>query len=161
MAEKLIADLLEATVVDNQKVYILMDGMYSDSHIVAVFRSEEDAEVYAATHRRELECPEIHEWDISAVENVHPSVSMCWEIWMYEDGFISRRISSYVFGAVSTVTLLDSRRPPEYRVTFTVPKGTTIEQVGKIARDRLAKYRYEQLEQEILALKQQMTEKPE
>lgn len=160
MPEKLIADLLEATVVDNQKVYILMDGMYSDSHIVAVFRSEEDAEVYAATHRLELECPKIREWAISTVQSSHPVVSTCWEIWVRKDGTITDRISSYAFGTVGTVTLLD-RHEAKYLVTFTVPKGTTIEQVDKIARDRLAKYRYEQLEQEMLALKQQMTEKPE
>ena len=160
MSEKLIADLLECTVVDNQNVYILMDGMYSDSHIVAVFRSEEDAEVYAATHRRELECPEIREWAISTVQSCHPVVSTCWEIWVRQDGTITNRISAYAFGTVGTVTLRD-RYAAEYRVTFTVPKGTTIEQVDKIARDRLAKYLYEQLEQEMLALKQQMTEKPE
>lgn len=161
MSEVRISDLPEFTIVDNPKVYILMDGMYSDRHIVAVFKTEEDAEVYAATHRRELEYPRIREWVISTVQSVHPSVSTCWEIWMYEDGTITDRISSYAFGTVSTVMLRDSTFPSEYLVTFTVPKGTTIEQVDKIARDRLAKYRYEQLEQEMLALKQQMTEKPE
>ena len=160
MPEVLLSDLPESIILDIPNVYILMDGMYSDSHIVAVFRSEEDAEVYAAMHRRELECPEIREWKISTVQSSHPVVSTCWEIWVRQDGIITNRISSYAFGTVGTVTLRD-RREAEYRVTFTVPKGTTIEQVDKIARDRLAKYRYEQLEQEMLALKQQMTEKPE
>lgn len=155
MPEVLLSDLPESIISDIPKVYILMDGMYSDSHIVAVFRSEEDAEVYAAMHRRELECPEIREWEISTVQSSHSVVSTCWEIWIHEDGTIANRISSYAFGTVNTVTLRD-RRNAEYRVTFTVPKGTTIEQVDKIARDRLAKYRYERLEQEMIALKQQM-----
>lgn len=160
MPEVLLSDLPKPIISDIPKVYILMDGMYSDSHIVAVFRSEEDAEVYAATHRRELECPKIREWEIFAVLSSHPVVSTCWEICVRKDGTITNRISSYAFGTVGTVTLMDLH-DAEYLVTFTVPKGTTIEQVDKIARDRLAKYRYEQLEQEMLALKQQMTEKPE
>jgi hypothetical protein len=160
MPEVLLSNSTEHIILNIPKVYILMDGMYSDYHIVAVFQSEEDAEVYAAMHRRELECPEIREWEISTVQSSHPVVSTCWEIWVCQDGTVTNRISSYAFGTVGTVTLRD-RYAGEYRVTFTVPKGTTIEQVDKIARDRLAKYRYEQLEQEMLALKQQMTEKPE
>lgn len=156
MATILLSDLIEPTIAENQRVYILTDGMYSDFHIVAVFRTEEDAEVYAATHRRQLEIPEIHEWAVFARDCTSPPVSVCWEVWIYEDGLITNRIMSYSFDSVETVSLRDQFNR-EYRVTFTVSKGTTIEQVDKIARDRLAKYRYEMLEKEMLSLKEQIS----
>ena len=157
MAEIKLADLVEPTVIDNQKVYILTDGTYSDYHIVAVFHTQEEAETFAAMHQRDFECPEIEEWAISTVENVNRPVMTYWEIRIYEDGTVRDRESSYTFDVPSTVTSIETgTRNPLYLVKFSVPKGTVIEQVDKIARDRLAKYRYERLEQEMIALKQQM-----
>ena len=159
MAEIKFADLVEPTVIDNQKVYILTDGTYSDYHIVAVFHTQEEAETYAAMHQRDFECPEIAEWNISTVENVSRPVRTYWEIRIYEDGTVRDRESSYSFDVPITVTPIETgTRNPLYLVKFSVPKDTVIEQVDKIARDRLARYRYEQLENEMLRLRESMIE---
>lgn len=159
MATVKIDDLIPATIANN--VYIVTSGEYSDYGVVAAFETEEQAKLYCAIHENYLECPGILELAIENVEDAGIPVMLYWIVRITEDGSILSKQSRYTIQNRNSVVCKgrDSRRRVTvYEVCFTVAEEKSVDVIDKIARDRVAKYRYEQLEKEMLGLKEQIKE---
>ena len=129
-------------------VYIVTSGEYSDYSIVAAFETEDQAKLYCAIHENSLEYPNIVELETETVENTDAPVMIYWIVKISDDGRILSKQSSYTIKNRNSVVCKGRdgwRNITVYEVCFTVAEEKGIDVIDKIARDRLAKYKYNKL----------------
>lgn len=162
MATAKIDDLIPATMVN--KVYIVTSGEYSDYGVVAAFNTEEHAKLYCAIHENSLDCPDILELEIENVENAGVPVMIYWIVHITDNGSILSKQSRYTIKNRNSVVCKGRdawRNITFYEVCFTVAEGKSDDVIDKIARDRLAKYKYQKLVDEMEELKTNMINETE
>lgn len=162
MATIKIDDIIPGTIVN--KVYIVTSGEYSDYGVVAAFNTEEQAKLYCAIHENSLDCPDILELEIENVENAGVPVMLYWIVRITENGSILSKESRYTIKNRTSVICKGRdawRNTTVYEVCFTVSEGKSVDVIDKIARDRLAKYKYQKLVDEMEQLKTQMINESE
>lgn len=140
-------------------VYIVTSGEYSDYSVVTACETEEQAKRYCAIHEDSLDCPEILELETEKMDNPTTPVMMYWRVNISSDGKILHKESRYTVKNRSSVTCKGRdgwRNITVYEVCFTVAEGKGDDVIDKIARDRLAKYKYQKLVDEMEELKTHM-----
>lgn len=162
MATVRIDDLIPATI--NNMVYIVTSGEYSDYSVVAAFNTEKQAKLYCAIHENSLDCPDILELEIQNIENAGVPVMLYWIVRISDDGRILSTQSRYTTKNRNSVVCKGRdtwKNIIVYEVCFTVAEEKGVDVIEKIARDRLAKYKYNKLVEEMHELESQMTEETE
>lgn len=155
-------DLIHGTV--GNKVYIVTSGEYSDYGVVAAFNTEEQAKLYCAIHENSLDCPGILELEIENVENAGVPVMLYWVVRISDDGRILSKQSRYTIKDKNSVVCKGRASWGNitiYEVCFTVAEEKGVDVIDKIARDRLAKYKYNKLVEEMHELKSCISDKTE
>lgn len=145
-------------------VYIVTSGEYSDYSIVAAFETEDQAKLYCAIHENALYCPDIVELETETVENTNGPAMIYWIVKISDDGRILSKQSRYTTKNRNSVVCKGRdgwRNITVYEVCFTVAEEKGIDVIDKIARDRLAKYKYNKLVEEMRELEARMIEETE
>lgn len=145
-----IDDMLPVTI--SKKVFIVTSGEYSDYSVVAAFNTEEQAKLYCAIHENSLDCPDILELEIESVESAGVPIMLYWIVRITENGSILSKQSRYTIKNRNSVICKGRdawRNTTVYEVCFTVSEGKSVDVIDKIARDRLAKYKYQKLVDEM------------
>jgi hypothetical protein len=133
-------------------IYIVTQGEYSDYGIKAVFTDKTQAMYYCALHNDDYYAPcFLEEWK-SDVDEIVTSKELG-EKWYCDFSFdgkfeSAKKSDSYEFLSDARPEVIRHSwgfRTGYYRVTVYVPVGTTADKVKKIACDRLAQYRAEQM----------------
>lgn len=125
------------------KVFIVTSGEYSDYGIRAVFTDYEKAELYCATHNKksstDICCIEEYDTEDFKIEsNETPK-----EVWCFTTSNENIKASKQylTFDNIEFCC----RRSSGYYGEVTVKKNTPEEKVIKIAADRIAKFKAEQI----------------
>ena len=145
-------------------VYIVTSGTYSDYSVVTACETEEQAKLYCAIHENSLDDPTILELETEKMDNSSTPVLMYWIVRITRDGRILYKQSRYTTKNRSSVTSKGRdlwRNITVYEVCFTVAEGKGDDVIDKIARDRLAKYKYQKLVDEMEELKTHMIDETE
>lgn len=145
-------------------VYIVTSGEYSDYSIVAACETETQAKIYCAIHEDSLDCPQIVELETEDVGTSRAPVMMHWIVNISSDGQILSKQSRYTIKNRDSVICKGRdgwRNFIVYEVCFTVSEGKGDDVIEKIARDRLAKYKYQKLVDEMEELKTHMINETE
>ena len=125
-------------------IYIVTSGEYSDYKIETVFSSQEQAELYCATHEDDLEYPRVEEYAVDEVTLCGSAKLMRrWTAIVNDSGIITNLDSAVTFKSESA-TVWPCRWPyGGYRVALTMPNACSEDQARKAVFDHIAKYKAE------------------
>ena len=125
-------------------IYIVTSGEYSDYHINAVFSSQEQAELYCATHEDDLEYPCVEEYAVDEVTLCGSAKPMRrWTAAVSGSGTITYMDSQLTLKAGCVKVFPDRWPNSGYRVEMTMSTACSEDQARKAVFDHLAKYKAE------------------
>lgn len=126
-------------------IYVVTRGEYSDYQIEAVFLERKKAEIFCAVHGIDYEIEEFETKDDAVDSAVETG-----DKWIINTGPYEEPTSWTVGHGLMNEPVKIERRisfsgKEWYKITLTVPSGTSQEAVFKIANDKLAEWKYEQM----------------
>ena len=120
------------------KVYVIHEGEYSDRRAVAVFSSEEKANLYAYTHDGDVE-----EFEMDSIEIEGHSPEVRWLVTIWPSGEMGGVMANYTPWEFSREGQVSSSMAGSSCILRTVIAAATRDDAIKKASDKFAMYQAE------------------
>ena len=120
------------------KVYVVHEGEYSDRRAVAVFSSEEKANLYAYTHDGDVE-----EFEMDSIEIEGHSPEVRWIVTRWPSGEMVVGMTNYIPGSFPREGQVSSSMVGSSCILRTIVAAATRDDAIKKASDKFAMYQAE------------------